>query len=530
MANALVISRRHLPARERAGRAAQYVRMSTDHQRYSIQNQAAAIATFAQERDLTIVRTYMDEGRSGLRIKGRPGLTELIEDVRSGRAEFEQILVYDVSRWGRFQDVDESAHYEFICKQNGIKVAYCAEQFGNDGTLLSSIVKNIKRLMAAEFSRELSVKVQAGKCRVARLGVRPGGSLTFGLRRELIDEHRRSKGELKRGEQKVLKTDRVLLALGPQDEASIVRWIFSEFVDENKSDVAIARQLNRAKIPNHHGRPWTPDMIHGILRNENYVGNIIYNRTSSRLGQKLVKNHPDRWVRSGVVVDPIIDRAQFDGAQKIMDNRYIRISEDEMLLRLRLLLKRKGKLTVNIMNNAVSLPCTSVYIRHFGSIRRAFTLIGYRSPRDCDWLDSREHWSNVVASHAKQIAAALTKKRLPTEVDEGGSSVTVNGGVRFHFQVARQMKKIQPHFAAAWRAYRKKGRSGFVVLLRLDSANRAIVDYLILPLPMLKPSRFYLHFSARGDEYGAVRAETVGGLVAVIKGKLKKSARGVRGF
>lgn len=69
-----------------------------------------------------------------------------------------------------FQDVDESAHYEFVCKQNGINIAYCAEQFDNDGSLLSSIVKNIKRVMAAEFSRELSVKVHAGQCRTTSLG------------------------------------------------------------------------------------------------------------------------------------------------------------------------------------------------------------------------------------------------------------------------------------------------------------------------------------------------------------------------
>jgi DNA invertase Pin-like site-specific DNA recombinase len=136
--------------------------MSTELQRYSIENQAAAIAAYAQDKNLTIVRTFRDEGRSGLRIKGRPGLAELIEDVESGRADFDRVLVYDVSRWGRFQDVDESAHYEFVCKQKGIEVAYCAEQFDNDGGLLSSIVKNIKRVMAAEYSRELSVKVHAG--------------------------------------------------------------------------------------------------------------------------------------------------------------------------------------------------------------------------------------------------------------------------------------------------------------------------------------------------------------------------------
>jgi predicted site-specific integrase-resolvase len=101
-----------------AGRAAQYVRMSTDHQHFSTQNQAAAIAVYAAQHDLTIVRTYTDEGRSGLRIELRE-LIELIDDVRSGRAEFDHILVYDVSRWGRFQDVDESAYCEFTCRQAG---------------------------------------------------------------------------------------------------------------------------------------------------------------------------------------------------------------------------------------------------------------------------------------------------------------------------------------------------------------------------------------------------------------------------
>ena len=133
MANALVVRRSHLPRSLRTTRAAQYVRMSTELQRYSIQNQAAAIAAYAQQRNLSIVRTYVDEGRSGLRIKGRPGLIKLIEDVQSGKADFDHVLVYDISRWGRFQDVDESAYYEFVCKQKGIHVAYCAEQFDNDG-------------------------------------------------------------------------------------------------------------------------------------------------------------------------------------------------------------------------------------------------------------------------------------------------------------------------------------------------------------------------------------------------------------
>src|ERR1044071_784089 len=105
MVNALVIRRgTQLAKSQRALQAAQYVRMSTELQRYSTQNQAAAIAAYAQQRNLTIVRTYVDEGKSGLRINRRPGLQELLRDVQSGHVTFDDVLVYDVSRWGRFQD------------------------------------------------------------------------------------------------------------------------------------------------------------------------------------------------------------------------------------------------------------------------------------------------------------------------------------------------------------------------------------------------------------------------------------------
>ena len=156
-----------------AARAAEYVRMSTDHQKYSTENQADAIRQYAVRRGLEIVRTYADEGRSGLRLDGRDALKQLIEDVQNGKANFATILVYDVSRWGRFQDADESAYYEYICKRAGISVQYCAEQFENDGSPVSTIVKGVKRAMAGEYSRELSVKVFAGQCRLDRAWISP---------------------------------------------------------------------------------------------------------------------------------------------------------------------------------------------------------------------------------------------------------------------------------------------------------------------------------------------------------------------
>jgi hypothetical protein len=187
-------------------------------------------------------------------------------------------------------------------------------------------------------------------------------------------------------------------ALASQEDATVVRWIFNEFVDAKKTDVAIARRLNQAEILNQHGRPWTEHMIHRILRNENYVGNIVYNRVSRRLGQRRVSNPPDRWVRSGVVFDPIVDRERFERAQKIMDNRYVSISEDEMLLRLRLLLKRKGNLSFNSSRTSLGSPAPH-HIRsisdHFGrhsrgsAIDRAATVTG--STAEGTGLKSSDH-------------------------------------------------------------------------------------------------------------------------------------------
>ena len=268
MANSLVIRKgTSLEKRNRASRAAQYVRMSTDQQQYSIENQAAFIAAYAFEHHLKIVETYADEGESGLHIKNRAGLRRLIRDVTAGEADFCCSLVYDVSRWGRFQDIDESAHYEFICRQAGVKVEYCAEQFVNDGSMLSSIVKNLKRVMAAEWSREQSVKVHTAQSRVARLGFRVGGSISYGLRRELVDKARRHKAYLSKGELKSIQTDRVKMLPGPANEIAIVRWIFDQCL-QRKTDTQTAAELNRRKVRTGTGRPWSRAVISGILRNE----------------------------------------------------------------------------------------------------------------------------------------------------------------------------------------------------------------------------------------------------------------------
>jgi len=181
-----------------------------------------------------ITRTFADHGRSGLVISRRTGIRSLLEEVIGGKANFKAILAYDVSRWGRFQDVDEAAHYEFLCKQAGIPVHYCAEQLRNDGTVPSAILKALKRTMAAEYSRELSVKVYEGQRRLSELGFKMGGAPGYGLRCELVSVDGKRRRKLKTGEWKSITTDRIILVPGPKNEVECVRNIFSMYVTHRR--------------------------------------------------------------------------------------------------------------------------------------------------------------------------------------------------------------------------------------------------------------------------------------------------------
>lgn len=492
MVNALVVRKSHLPTPQLAVRAAQYVRMSTDRQQYSIQNQLAAISLYAAAHQLTIMRTYLDEATSGLRLGNRPGLIALLDDVQSGSADFANILVFDVSRWGRFQDTDESAHYEFICKKARIKVIYCAEVFENDGSPMSGIFKNLKRLMAAEYSRELSGKVFAGQSRVAGLGFWVGGQPGYGLRRELVDAKGNSKGLLERGQQKWLQTDRVILRPGPADEVATVRWIFERFVRDRKNETSIARELNAGGIANHRGVPWNLQMIGRMLRNEVYLGNTVYYRTSNRLRRPRVMNPREKWVRGENALDPIIPRDVFNDAQNIIESRK-RLSSDELLKRLRILHRRRGKLSPKIIDESGSTPKHFVYERRFGSLRQAYALIGYTSEINCAYLDARAARDNLVKELAAQIAAGLPRVNPTLIVERSGGCLSVNERFFISLRVARCWHHSQTDCSTWTLRSGARPRPGLVVVARLNQENSKPLDYLLIPMAELpkRPQMFH---------------------------------------
>ena len=461
-------------------RAVEYVRMSTEHQRYSTENQSDVIRQYAAKRGIEIVRTYADAGKSGLRLEGRDALKRLIEDVQQGRADFTTILVYDVSRWGRFQDADESAYYEYICKRAGIAVQYCAEQFDNDGSPVSTIVKGVKRAMAGEYSRELSTKVFAGQCRLIELGFRQGGAPGFGLRRCLIDQGATVKGRLARGEHKSIQTDRVILVPGPEEEIEIVRWIYRSFTNDGKSEREIATELNERRIPTDFGRPWTRATVHQVLINEKYIGNNVWNRSSFKLKKKHVRNSPDTWLRAKGVFEPIVDHDVFEAAQAVIRERSIRLSNDELLEILRRLLQRNGYLSGLIIDEADATPSSGAYQSRFGSLLRAYQLVGFTPDRDYRYIEINRELRRMHPEVVAEVIAGVEQAGGTVEQDQTTDVLTINDEFTSSIVVVRCKESAAG--SLRWHIRLDAGlMTDLTVAVRLDQNNKHPLDYYLLP-------------------------------------------------
>lgn len=376
-------------------KAAAYVRMSTEHQKYSPENQMATINDYAQKHNYEIIETYTDGGRSGLNISGRPELQRMLSDVQNHNKAYKAILVLDVTRWGRFQDADESAHYEYICKKAGVRVQYCAEQFTNDDSPVSTIIKSVKRTMAAEYSRELSCKVFAGQSRLITLGYKQGGFAGFGLRRMLIDEHGNQKGVLSVGEHKSIATDRVILVPGPVEEQEIVRWMYKSFIYDCKNEAQIADELNKRGVKTDLGREWTRSTVKQVLTNEKYIGNNIFNRISYKLKMRRVKNPEDMWVRKDNAFENIVDPSDFFMVKGIFAARCRKLSDEEMLQKLKELQNKKGFLSALIIDEAEDMPSSAAYSGRFGGLVRAYKLIGFDPGHDYKYLEINKYLRNL---------------------------------------------------------------------------------------------------------------------------------------
>lgn len=462
-------------------RVAQYLRMSTDHQQYSLHNQSEYIKDYAEKNNMEIAYTYDDAGKSGVSIVGRHSLQQLLSDVEQKKIDIQAVLFYDVSRFGRFQNSDEAAYYSFLFERNGVDLIYCSEPIPTkDFPLESSVILNIKRSSAAYHSRNLSEKVFIGQVNLIKLGYHQGGMAGYGLRRLLVDENGIAKEILSFRKRKSIQTDRVILIPGPKNEIKIVNRIYDLFIDNNVPEFIIAERLNEQNIPAENGTLWTRAKIHQILTNEKYIGNNIYNKTSSKLKSRLVKNPKHEWVRCDKAYKPIISKKKYNKAQEIIQLRSIHLTNEDLLEKLKQKLESNGKLSGFIIDEDDTGPSSSVYRTRFGGLLRAYTLIGYKPDHDYSHLKINEALRSFYSEIIEDFKGEILKSNCHIDEYKYAPMLYINDEFLISVLVTKciHMKSGK----LRWKVrFDNSQKADITIVIRMNSQNISPLDFYIIP-------------------------------------------------
>ena len=324
-----------------------------------------------------------------------------------------------------------------------------------------------------------ALKVLEGQKRLARLGFKQGGVPGYGLRRMLISSGGIPKQELATGERKSIATDRVILVPGPAHELQCVKDIYRMLISDKQSVYAIAQELNRKGVDYIGDSEWDYAAVFAVLTHPKYAGCHVFGRTSCRLSTPTVRLPRSEWVLAPGAFEPIVDHATYSEAQRILQERTINKSNEQMLDSLRALLATKGRLSLNLIKNSEDVPSPSTYRHRFGSLRRAYELIEYGRPAQFGPIDVRRRTQALREELVSQIAVMF-----PDDVSivrPGGrwrSRLRLTNGLTVSVLVARSVR--------IWKAVRWRidpvphERRHVTLLVRLREGNRSFLDFHLL--------------------------------------------------
>lgn len=279
-------------------RVAIYARYSSDLQDVrSIADQIALARERAAREGWAVVGVYEDAAISGAAIVNRPGLLKLLADAACNT--FDAVLTEDLDRLSRDQEDTAGIHKRLAFL--GLKIVTLA-----DGEV-SKLHVGIKGLLSSLYIENLAQKTRRGQIGRVAAGRIPGGRC-YGY-------------DVVPGEDRGLRTIN-------EAEAEIIRRIFREYLT-GTSPLAIARHLNQQGVPGPSGRHWTASTLNGsrkrgngVLSNNLYVGEIVYNRQrfikDPETGKRQARlNPPSEWRRQSVPELAIIDPKTWADVQSI---------------------------------------------------------------------------------------------------------------------------------------------------------------------------------------------------------------------
>ena len=225
---------------------AAYCRVSTDkkEQQESLQHQKEFFTEYARRNGHILVRLYADEGISGTSLKKREEFRLLLEDARLGL--FEVVVVKDVSRFAR-NTVDALQSVRTL-KALGINTLFINANMTSIGD--GEFALTLFSAMAQEESNNLSKRVKWGKRINAEKGRVP--PRVFGYD----------------------KMDNFTLAIN-EEEARIVRKVFSLYIDRGLGCRSISMALNRDGDQTKLGNAWDARGVKRLLSNPLYGGILV---------------------------------------------------------------------------------------------------------------------------------------------------------------------------------------------------------------------------------------------------------------
>lgn len=252
--------------------AVAYARFSTDMQREeSIEAQLYDIKKFAEENNIIILKTYVDEGISG-RSDDREAFKEMMNDAYN--REFDYIIVHKVDRFARNKYL--SAMYKHKLETRGVRVLYSNQNITDspEGRLMEGFLENI----AQYYSENLAQEVLKGLKANARKAQFNGGTPPIGYD---INETKN-------------------YVINPH-EAIVVKKIFDLYLDGNGYS-SICKTINALGYRNKAGKEFVFNSIKPILTNKKYIGIYEYNKTSRKYDEHGKRNRKIKNEKKDIII------------------------------------------------------------------------------------------------------------------------------------------------------------------------------------------------------------------------------------
>lgn len=223
-----------------------YIRMSSDKQEASPEQQQAEITKLADGNGYKILRWYVDDGIAGWKSDEREDFQRLIADVEK-RHDFQAVLCWDQNRFSRFPPL-EANHYWYLLDRAGVHLCTCNQGKIDWTSIAGWLTASIKQHADSQHRFQLSADVKRGKRARAERGEWQG-KIPFGY---VVVDCRLQLGDLLRVE--------------------IVQRIFREYI-EGRSLRSIAHRLNDEGLHSlNDGRHWQAHSIREKLKNPVYAG------------------------------------------------------------------------------------------------------------------------------------------------------------------------------------------------------------------------------------------------------------------